>query len=180
MARRIDPRAEPLSVPPNAEKPKVAPISRVDPSTPPEAPTVEDAAPRVDPRIALVEKALASGDWKLITKELGPLEDAAHLPPNLGLINAVAHIESASGQAPAPEAHVLAIRSMASIFGVTPESRLAIVFAKRLTRRHYVSFRERPAPPPRVSFIIIALTLVITLALGWLLTSGAVRLTVHF
>lgn len=162
MTRRIDPRAEPTTEPPPV--PVASPASE---------------APSVDPRIAIIEAAVASGDWRTIVKELGPLEDAARLPPSLGLINAVAHIEGASAQAAAPEAHALAIRSMATIFGVAPESRLAILFAKRLTRRPAVSFRERPAPPPRVSFLIIAVTFVVALALGWVLTSGVVRFHLH-
>lgn len=180
MARRIDPRAEPASDPPPEKKSIEAPPVVAAAAT---APIVEVApvpvVPSVDPRVAIVETALASGDWKQIVTELGPLKDAALLPPTLALINAVAHIEASSVQAAAPEAHAQAIHSMATIFGVSPESRLAIVFAKRLTRRHVVSFRERPAPPPRISFLIIAVTLVLALALGWLLTSGIVRVQLH-
>ena len=170
MPRRIDPRVEPTSDPPPVQE-------RANPSPPViavAAPVADHAV--ADPRMAIVEVAVAAGDWKGIVKVLGPLADAASLPPSLGLINAVAHIEGASVQTAAPEAHALAIESMATIFGVTPDSRLAILFAKRLTRRHAVSFRERPAPPPRVSFLIIAVTFVVALALGWLLTSGVVRL----
>lgn len=143
---------------------------------------VRDAARVVtsaDPRTDAVEAALATGDWKKVATVLGPLDKAGALPPNLGLLCAVAHHET-SNEEGATGANELAIRCAASIFGVPPESALAVVLAKRLTRKNPVTWRKRPAPPARISILIVAITLALGGGIGWLLSSGIVKLNVHF
>ena len=202
MGTRRDPRAEP-SDPPTAasddnknktESVRPAPLPPPKASAPP-PPTKELPAPiaptpplaretarvvtSADPRIEAVEAALAMGDWKQVAKELGPVDKAGALPPNLGLICAVAHHETSTDE-DATGASEVAIRCAAAIFGVAPESRLAVMLAKRLLRKNPVTWRHRPAPPARVSILIVALTLAIGGGVGWLLSSGVVKLNVHF
>ncbi len=192
MARRIDPRAEPESLRPDAPAP-IAPAPtdvvnvpsgaiEASPDTSPEvvgAPAPHEEAPpssrvtNVDPRIEGVEEALVRGDWSRVAKDLGKVEDAGSLPPNLGLVCALAHAESSTDAVGANE---LAIRCMAAIFGVAPESRLALLLAKRLLRKNPVAWRQRAAPPARVSLLIVLVTLVVGGAVGWLLTSGIVKI----
>lgn len=205
MARRIDPRAEPVSIPPadgrddpvptdvvrlsgapvEAKKDANAPGATDVASEPKSSePTSSSAAApggvsiasrvtNLDPRIEKVEESLARGDWSGVAKELGSVGEASRLPPNLGLVCALAHAESSVD---APGANELAIRSMAAIFGVAPESRLALMLAKRLLRKNPVAWRQRPAPPARISLLIVLMTLVVGGAVGWLLSSGIVKI----
>jgi len=180
MARRIDPRAEPESLRPEAPREAAPPTDVVivpagalaSAAAPEEAAPISRGVTNVDPRVERVEDALARGDWQSVARDLGKIEEAGALPPNLGLVCAVAHAESS---ADAPGENELAIRCMAAIFGVAPDSRLALVLAKRLLRKNPVAWRQRPAPPARVSLLIILVTLVVGGAVGWLLTSGIVK-----
>ena len=203
MGTRRDPRAEP-SDPPTAardengehvtESVRPSPLPPPKASAPPPAPAPELPAPiasppprtretarvvtSADPRIEAVEAALATGDWKQVAKELGPVDKAGALPPNLGLLCAVAHHETSTDEG-ATGASEVAIRCAAAIFGVAPESRLAVMLAKRLLRKNPVTWRHRPAPPARISILIVALTLAVGGGIGWLLSSGIVKLNVH-
>lgn len=207
MGARRDPRAEP-SVPPGEER--VDKLGDLPPHTSPgtaSPPAATDAAPEerapasgspaspassaspaasagrvvtsVDPRIEAVESALATGDWRKIAADLGPLAKAGALPPTLGIVCAVAHREIASEEA-AQEANDLAIRSAAALFGVPQGSALAMVLAKRVMRKNPVAWQKRPAPPARTSLLIIAATLIVGGGIGWLFSSGLVKLHVHF
>ncbi len=114
---------------------------------------------------------IATGDWRSLAETLGPLDQASGLPPTLGLLCALAHHE-AGGDEQAQAANELAIRSVASLFGVAPGGAIAMVIAKRLLRKNPVTWRARPAPPARTSLLIVALTLVVGGGVGWLLTSS--------
>ena len=202
MGMRRDPRAEPSDPPTSAPREDVSPQEQEAPDAPPPksaqrpepAPPPPTAAPpppaarardaarvvtSTDPRTEAVEAALATGDWRRVATALGPVDKAGALPPNLGLICAVAHHETANDEA-AAGANELAIRCAASIFGVPPESALAVVLAKRLMRKNPVTWRHRPAPPARISILIVAITLALGGGIGWLLSSGIVKLHVHF
>lgn len=189
--RRRDPRAEPSDPPPIAEEhvsarfelPKAErreeeaeppPSSRRQP--PPPAPEAQPHAviTNVDPRLEQVEPLVDKADWQGIAKALGGVAEIGQLPPNLGLLAALAASESA-GEKGAPVANETAIRCMAGLFGVAPESAIARVLAKRLLRKNPTTWRERPAPPARVSFLIILVVLVLGGALGWFLSSGYVK-----
>ena len=180
-----DPRAEPESVPPlggdtPSSKRKAEPIvERVAisavvadkaPSTPPSDAPRQDPVVSADPRMEAVERRINDNDWKGIVSELGSLDEVGRLPPNLGLVAALAHHEADS--AGNQEAVAVGIRCMAAILNVPENSRTAGVIARRLFRKFPVRFRERKAPPARVSVLIMVVTLVLAGTVGWLLSGG--------
>lgn len=129
----------------------------------------------VDPRLTDVDPLLATGSWRKILELLGPPEAIERLPPTLGLIYAVALRESA-GDASATPANELAIRSMAAIYGIAPESAAALVLAKRLLRQNPAAWRTKPAPPAKYSVLIIVMALAIGAGVGWWLSMGSIHL----
>jgi hypothetical protein len=191
MGARRDPREENSTPPgegrtdkigalPPLARPKIEPPA-AEPEAAESAPPAS-TAPRVvtspDPRIEATTTALASGDWRRVATDLGPLAQAGALPPTLGLVCALAHHE-AGDESAAQLANDLAIRSTASIFGVPPDSTLALVLAKRLMRKNPVAWQKRPAPPAGTSLLIVVATLAIGGGIGWLMTSGLVKLNLH-
>jgi hypothetical protein len=193
--RRPDPRVDPQSNPPGEhhEPDDAAEPRDAAASAPPEpvtvervalssiiaehsvsAPPPEDKHARVmstDTRLDALERRMADNDWKGIASDLGSLEDAGRLPPNLGLAVALAHheLEGEGNQ----EAVAIGVRCMAALLGMPETSRTAGLLARRLFRKNPVRFRERKAPPPRVSLFIVAVTLVLGGTVGWLLSGGA-------
>lgn len=193
---KIDPRADPVSSPPSAKEdfsvdrvavPKSAKaIEAVDeaaaagaaPSLALESTVVpvDKPANKVtsqDPRYEPVEKLLDVNDWKQIASELGPLDEVGKLPPNLGLVAALAHNENA--KAGDPEAAAVAIRCMAGLLGVADDSPIARVLARRMLRKNPVKLRERQAPPAKTSLLIVLVTLVLGGGVGWLVSIGSWR-----
>lgn len=128
----------------------------------------------VDPRLAEIEPFLRAGDWDGVLKVLGAPDQAGKLPPNLGLVYAIARKEKeASGKAEGKiDATDLAIRCTAGILNVPADSALALVIAKRLVRSNPVAWQQRPAPPARVSAFIMLIALVIGGLVGWLVATG--------
>ncbi len=174
-ARRRDPRVDPESlVPPARPDPRVDPASLAPPPEPEPEQVQEQvgSATIADPRVAAVEPLVDANDWRAVAAKLGPLADAGDLPPNLGLIAAMAHNEMA--REGSDEARDLATRCTGAVLGVAPESVIARVVARRLLRKNPVRFRERPAPPPRTSAIIIVIGLVVSILVG-LIASGELR-----
>jgi fused signal recognition particle receptor len=172
---RPDPRVDPESLPPApAPEPEPEPVAPVAPTAP-----VASLAPRAapDPRVAKIEPLVARNDWKQVVDMLGPIEDAAKLPPNLGLVAAVAHNELAKDGV--PEARVIAIRSMAALLGMPAESELVRVITRRLLRKNPVAFRQRQAPPAKTSFLIIVIVLIVGSATGWFLSSPMFLRLIH-
>src|SRR5687767_4411723 len=119
---RPDPRAEPAEpTSAGAEKIERVAVSNVTAATKEtETETAKPAAspPSItneDPRIAGIEPLVKTNDWKRAASVLGPVDDAGSLPPNLGLIAAVAHHEALND--PSPEARAVAIRCMAALLG---------------------------------------------------------------
>lgn len=126
-----------------------------------------------DPRYEPIEKLLDLNDWKKITDELGPMSDVGKLPPNLGLLAALAHNEAKKdGDA---DAVATAIRCMAGLLGVAEESPIARVLARRMLRKNPVKLSERKAPPAKTSFLIVLATLVVGGGVGWLASEGSWR-----
>lgn len=188
---KLDPRADPVTHPPAKSEdfsvdrvqitiknaPKSAPVIRsaepteaVQEETLPEPRSATRPITSSDPRYASVEKLLDINDWKSISAELGSLDDVGKLPPNLGLLAALAHNEAtAAGH---PESVATAIRCVAAIFGVPEESPIARVLARRILRKNPVKLRDRPAPPARVSLLIIAVTLVLCGGVAWFFLNG--------
>jgi hypothetical protein len=198
---KLDPRADVLSTPPKQDfsvdrvavpksqrggaKPAAA---ENDASAVPESsvvPVSEGAEPKSDapvakaatkitsqdPRYEPLEKLLDLNDWKKIGAELGSLDDVGKLPPNLGLVAALAHNENAKEGDPAAAA--IAIRCMAGLLGVSDDSPIARVLARRMLRKNPVKFRDRQAPPAKTSLLIVLLTLVLGGGVGWLASIGS-------
>jgi len=130
-----------------------------------------------DPRVAEIEPLVERNDWKAIADKLGSVEDAGKLPPNLGLIVAIAHNEMAKDGS--VEARNVATRSMAALMNLPVENELARVLARRLLRKNPSGFRHRPAPPPKTSFFIVAVVLVLGGALGWFLSTPTFNRLLH-
>ena len=191
---KVDPRADPLSSPPSAKddfsvervavpksartaEPRIEEASQAaDSSVVP----VSDAVPAAkaatkitsqDPRYEPLEKLLDANDWKKISAELGPLEDVGKLPPNLGLVAALAHNENAKEGDPAAAA--IAIRCMAGVLGVSDDSPIARVLARRMLRKNPVKLRDRQAPPAKTSLLIVLVTLALGGGVGWLASIGS-------
>lgn len=199
-ARKRDPRADPDSIPPvhaRSEAEDTPPadeaadeertsapveIAAERPSAPEEeapadeapADEAEEASAPVDPRLAALEPLFDRSAWKEIAEKLGPPEEAAKLPPAHALIYALARREAA-GDEVARGATELAIQSMAALLGVPPGSATALVMAKRLLRQNPASWRTRPAPPAKLSAVIIVIAVVIGLAAGSLLSLDTFR-----
>lgn len=184
---RIDPRAEPMSDPPSGvdhsvERVAVEKVSAArdeaagDPAESSVVPVAEAAASRVtsrDPRYDAVEKLLDANDWHAVRDELGALEGVGKLPPNLGLVAALAHNEATrEGD---PEAVAVAIRCMAGVLGVADDSPVARVLARRLLRKNPVRVRDIQAPPAKTSAFIVLLTLALGGSVGWMLSLGSWR-----
>lgn len=170
-----DPRADP----PTATVPEmraVRPAASADADAdldvelsadPPAAPSASAASPSatLDPRFAELEPLFGRTAWKEIADKLGPPEQADKLPPQLALIYALSRREAA-GEEGAAGANELAIRSMAAILGIAPTSATALVLAKRLLRQNPGGWRTRPAPPARLSVVIILLGVALGVAAG--------------
>jgi hypothetical protein len=188
---KLDPRADPVSVPPSAKDdfsvdrvavPKkaesapllessVAPVGETERE--PKAETPANRVTSQDPRYEPLEKLLDLNDWKKISDELGPLDELGKLPPNLGLLAALAHNEKAKEGD--PEAATTAIRCMAGLLGVNEDSPIARVLARRMLRKNPVKLRDRQAPPARTSLLIVLVTLVGGGGVGWLASAGSWR-----
>jgi hypothetical protein len=165
VSARVDPREE---LPESSVVPVAQPESEAaDSGVKPKADTVTSKDPRYEP----IEKLLDLNDWKKITDELGPMSDVGALPPNLGLLAALAHNEATKDGD--PEAVPMAIRCMASLLGVAEDSPIARVLARRMLRKNPIKLSERQAPPARTSLLIVLATLVGGGGIGWLASEGS-------
>ena len=128
-----------------------------------------------DPRLEEVEGMLRANNWEGVLLALGPADQAGRLPPNLGLLYAIARKEKETSADKTSDATDLAIRCAAGLLGVAPDSPLALVVAKRIVRKNPVSWQKAPAPPASVSALIMLTALAIGSAIGWLVATGRVR-----
>ena len=142
-----------------------------DSSVKPKAEVAHGKITSQDPRYEPIEKLLDLNDWKKLTDELGPMSDVGKLPPNLGLLAALAHNEAKKDGD--PEAVATAIRCMAGLLGVADDSPIARVLARRMLRKNPVKLSERKAPPARTSMLIVLATLVGGGGIGWLASEGS-------
>jgi hypothetical protein len=130
-----------------------------------------------DPRYEPLEKLLDLNDWKKIGAELGTISDVGKLPPNLGLLAALAHNENAKDGD--PDAAAAAIRCMAGLLGVSEDSPIARVLARRMLRKNPVKLSERQAPPARTSFLIVLITLALGGGVGFVASAGSWHAVLH-
>lgn len=165
---RFDARADPLSLPPAAGSPgpEAEPPSARSSGPPP--PRVS-AAPRVEPRLIPLDRMINDNDWRAVAKELGP-PSAGALPPTLALLAAIAHRETS--EAGGQDSISVGVDAVAALLGLPPDGAIAGVVARRLLRTNPVRFRDRKAPPARISILIVLLTLVVGGTVGWLLSGG--------
>lgn len=188
LMAKIDPRVDPVTNPPakgaeNAHSIEhvsllkavvIAPHVAVDPgeasAETANAPNSASTVTSTDPRHEPIEKLLDANDWRGVADNLGPIEQAGNLPANLGLVAAIAYNELAHEGS--PEAVAIAIRCTAAILGTAETSPLARVLARRMLRKNPVRLRDRPAPPARVSLLIVVATLAIGGGIGWLASMG--------
>ncbi|HEY8073819.1 MAG TPA: hypothetical protein VIF62_06915 [Labilithrix sp.] len=124
----------------------------------------------VDPRFAELEPFIETNDWKSVAKKLGPIDAAGALPPNLGLIAAIAHHESSEDGG--PDARALAIRCTAGLLGLPADNEVVRILSRRMLRKNVVRFREVQAPPARWSAFIVVVVVALGGALGWYLSTG--------
>lgn len=159
---RFDSRADPSSerpAEPRLPTPEPAPLPRVS-----------SAPPKGEPRLLPLDRMINDNDWRAVSKELGPLSEAGNLPPNLALLAAIAHRETSEQEG--QEAIAVGVRAMGKLLGVPGDGAIAGVVARRLLRTNPVRFRDRKAPPARISILIVVLTLVLGGTVGWLLSGG--------
>jgi hypothetical protein len=127
-----------------------------------------------DPRFAEIDPLLGRNAWGDIVERLAPIRDAGELPPGLGLILALAERELAGeGSAAAANAH--AIEAMAELLGVSSRSETALILAKRLLRQPPAALRAQPAPPARISVLIIVVVIALGVVAGWFARFGSFR-----
>ncbi|MBS2014323.1 MAG: hypothetical protein JST00_15660 [Deltaproteobacteria bacterium] len=131
----------------------------------------------VDPRVEELEKLLDANDWKGIARSLGGIEEIGKLPPNLGLVAALADVEGSKEAS--PETITTAIRCMAGLLGVSEDSPIARVLARRMLRKNPTRFSERQAPPARLSLLIVLVTLVVGGGVGFVLSVGSWQGVLH-
>lgn len=184
---KVDPRADPLSQPPSPKDdfsvdrviiPNHAAVAsivrelvRVEDEEDP-SPSPSGKVTSQDPRFERLEKLLDENDWRGIENELGGAEIGT-LPPNLGLVAALARNENSKDGD--PDAVTVAIRCMAAVLGSADDSPIARVLARRLLRKNPGRIRDRQAPPARTSVAIVIVTLVLGGAVGWLASMGSWR-----
>jgi len=162
--------------PPSRRRPAPMPPRDQSPARQPGAGSVITSS---DPRIPELEKALASGNWDEALKLLGTPADSGRLPPNLGVLFAIAMKEKDREDMPTAELNDVAIRCTAGLLGVAHDSPIALLIAKRLLRRNPVALHKRPAPRPTISILIIVCTLIITGTLSWLISFGYLQFSFH-
>ncbi len=138
------------------------------------APSSANVVTNLDPRLEQIEPIIDEGNWHIVGKQLGSLEDTGRLPPTLGLIAAVAHTEIA-GEAGCPEANDLAIRCMTGVFGIKSDSAIGRVLAKRLLRRNQRAAPVRATVPATAAFVLFAVFLAVGLIGGYLIGSGTLK-----
>lgn len=183
----LAPSLKPESLPPEPAKPETPrpaparevleapPSSRKVPVPASEPTGAGRVISNTDPRLEEVEELLRANNWEGVLRALGPADQAGRLPPNLGLLYAIARKEKETSADKGSEATDLAIRCAAGLLGVAPESPLALVVAKRIVRKNPVAWQKAPAPPASVSAMIMLAALAIGSAIGWLVATGRLR-----
>lgn len=121
----------------------------------------------------MLGQLVSMGDWDGILRTLAVGEDPSKLPPNLGLLWAIARREKMNPDDPKmADVTAVATRCAAAVLGVHETNSIAPMLAKRLLRRNAVSWAKTPAPSPWVSAFIMLAALVVGSGIGWILSGG--------
>ncbi len=121
----------------------------------------------------ILGELVSTGDWDGILRTLGVGEDPAKLPPNLGLLWAIARREKMNPDDPNVAAvTAVATRCAAAVLGVHETNSIAPMLVKRILRRNPVSWAKTPAPSPWVSAFIMIAALVVGSGIGWIISGG--------
>lgn len=124
-------------------------------------------------QLDVLGELVSMGDWDGILRTLAVGEDPSQLPPNLGLLWAIARREKMNPDDPNVAAvTAVATRCTAAVLGMTEVNSIAPMLAKRLLRRNPVSWTKTPAPSPWVSAFIMIAALVVGSGIGWILSGG--------
>lgn len=116
---------------------------------------------------------VSMGDWDGVLRTLGVAEDPSKLPPNLGLLWAIARREKLNPDDPkVVEVTAVASRCAAALMGIHETSSIAPMVAKRILRRNPVSWTKAPAPTAWVSAFIMIAALIVGSGIGWILSGG--------
>ncbi len=116
---------------------------------------------------------VSMGDWDGILRTLGAGEDPSKLPPNLGLLWAIARREKLNPDDPkVAEVTAMATRCTAAVLGLHETNSIAPMLAKRILRRNPASWTKAPAPSAWVSAFIMIAALVVGSGIGWILSGG--------
>ncbi|MBK9262413.1 MAG: hypothetical protein IPM54_21745 [Polyangiaceae bacterium] len=124
-------------------------------------------------RLEVLGQLVSMGDWDGVLRTLGVGDDPSKLPPNVGLLWAIARREKMNPDDPNVAAvTAVATRCAAAILGVNEQNSIATVLAKRVLRRNPMSWAKTPAPSPWVSAFIMVAALVVGSGIGWILSGG--------
>jgi hypothetical protein len=124
-------------------------------------------------QLDILGQLVAMGDWDGILRTLAVGEDPSKLPPNLGLLWAIARREKMNPDDPNVAAvTAVANRCAAAVLGVHETNSIAQMLTKRILRRNPASWAKTPAPSPWVSAFIMFAALVVGSGIGWILSGG--------
>ena len=116
---------------------------------------------------------VSQNQWTQICSLLGSPENQGRLPVGLAFIYAIALNEIRVPGSPvdkrAPDIERIAQRCVSVMLGTQPDGELTHIIAKRLMRRNWAA---APAPPARMSVLLLVAALAIGSFVGFLLGPG--------
>lgn len=155
-----------------AQAPK-QPTAEAGPQAGAQAASMRFASMPKDQQFEILGELVSTGDWDGILRTLGAGEDPSKLPPNVGLLWAIARREKLNPDDPkVAEVTAMATRCTAAVLGLHETNSIAPMLAKRLLRRNPVSWTKAPAPTAWVSAFIMIAALVVGSGIGWILSGG--------
>lgn len=123
--------------------------------------------------IGTIENLVSQNQWTKVCEILGAPDNQGKLPVGMAFIYAVALNELRVPGSPvdkrAPDIEKIMLRCLGVMLGTDAKGTLAQIVAKRLMRR---SWRTTPAPPARLSVMLIVAALVVGSFIGFLIGPG--------
>jgi hypothetical protein len=148
-------------------------VDEADVKADPSAVSMRFAGMNKTEQFEVLGELVSTGDWDGILRTLGASADPAKMPPNLGLLWAIARREKMNPDDPNVAAvTAVATRCAAAVLGVHETNSIAPMLAKRILRRNPVSWTKTPAPSPWVSAFVMIVALVVGSGIGWILSGG--------